>query len=85
MCGNASAAPAAHSFHHGNTERTEKTLRVYDALMEIILNLLRRLWQSDQWALRTSRLPPKNRFVLAWPDFVRVLQDEEQGNASGQE
>jgi hypothetical protein len=53
--------------------------------MEIILNLLRRLWQSDQWALRTSRLPPKNRFVLAWPDFVRVLQDEEQGNASGQE
>jgi hypothetical protein len=35
--------------------------------MEIVLNLLRRLWQSDQWALRTSRLPPKNRIVPAWP------------------
>jgi hypothetical protein len=35
--------------------------------MKIILNLLRRLWQSDQWALRTSRLPPKNRIVPAWP------------------
>jgi hypothetical protein len=53
--------------------------------MEIIVNLLRRLWQSDQWALRTSRLPPKNRIVLAWPDFVRILQDEVENEASGQE
>jgi hypothetical protein len=57
----------------------------FECPMESILTLLRRLWQPNHLDAENITLVPEERDRSSMADFVRILQDEDQSDPSGQE
>jgi hypothetical protein len=53
--------------------------------MEFILSLLRRLWQPDQLEAESITPASEEQDRSSMADFVRILQDEVEKDASGQD
>jgi len=53
--------------------------------MEIIRSLLRRLWQPDRLEAESITPASEEQDRSSMADFVRLLQDEDQSDASGQD
>ena len=53
--------------------------------MEIIRSLLRRLWQPDRLEAESITPASEEQDRSSMADFVRLLQDEDQSDASSQD
>jgi hypothetical protein len=53
--------------------------------MESILTLLRRLWQPEQLEAESFIPASEEQDRSSMADLVRILQEEDQGDASGQQ
>jgi len=53
--------------------------------MEFILSLLRRLWQPDQLEAESITPASEEQDRSSMADFVRILQDEVEKDALGQD